>query len=143
MNGSAAITASAILEHPEDPVIVRQNVSPEDFLEESSLGLFLVYNSWQLVEATPESREACHLRNFCELGLNSAFCGQGSQFVADFFGHVMSRWIATDDNEEKQLLASLKRGMQMEDCAWLFKDCENNYWKDLVLRNRNKTQNLI
>ena len=80
-------------------------LSPEDLRDEASLGFLMATNAWHLSGQAPGG---CQQLNMCELGYNGAVWGQVSEVMVELAGKVISRWVADDELEERDLESTLR-----------------------------------
>ena len=80
-------------------------LSPEDLRDEASLGFLMATNAWHLSGQAPGG---CQQLNMCELGYNGAVWGQVSEIMVEMAGRVISRWVAGDELEERNLESTLR-----------------------------------
>ena len=80
-------------------------LSPEDLRDEASLGFLMATNAWHLSGQAPGG---CQQLNMCELGYNGAVWGQVSEVMVELAGKVISRWVADDELEERNLESTLR-----------------------------------
>ena len=82
----------------------------DEMQDEFMLGMSMVMNTWQLVEAGAD-KIGCSSRNFCELGFNGSVWGEGAALVVDMLARVMIRWSSEDEKEEYELTRAMNVGI--------------------------------
>ena len=75
------------------------------FRDEASLGCLRSADAWHLSD---QALGGCQQLNMCELGYNGAVWGQVSQMTVELSGRLISRWVANDEVEERNLQNTLR-----------------------------------
>ena len=81
------------------------DLTPDDIRDEASLGFLMSANAWHLSD---QALGGCQQLNMCELGYNGAVWGQVSQMTVELSGRLISRWVANDEVEERNLQNTLR-----------------------------------
>lgn len=127
------INSTLRLSNSENDIILERPLifNDEEFVDEVPLGLIMTLNAWQLSEN--HQHFGCHLRNFCELGLNCATFGIGAGLCCEFGAEIMARWLANDLADEIKLKTAFTKGQNLQDCHQIFqRSCSVSQWNSHI-----------
>ena len=138
-----SVENSMIILSADNDLILLEQILPSnmnrDFLDEIPLGIIATLNAWQIESALNNATKSCTERNLCELGLNCAVFGPGSSLSCFFGAHVMTRWVATNDAEEKKYLRAFEDGIKLENCHDLHNEnCPVALWNEFLAATKNR-----
>ena len=116
-------------------------VTSQAFIDEIPLGILVTLNAWHLAEAfQPKENVTCLARNFCELGLNCATFGTGSQLTCTFGAQTMSRWLSQNGPQEKEYLDAFYDGVRLRNCQQLHEtSCPVWIWNQFIAQTKRQS----